>query len=140
MAKLNEIEKEREQEIYQSYLCNALLDKVCETMNKKNISNTQLATLMGISKSEVSRLLSNNRNLTVKMVARIFYALGEKVKITTQSEFSSLETKKLVPVVGWDIRSFRINSSLTDMHNPLMSQTPVHLIGKEYAKRIRPAS
>ena len=100
MTKLDEFAKVEAEAIYQSYVSNAFLDKICEIMDKKGISNTQLAKLMGVSKSAISRLLSDNRNLTIKKLASIFHALDEKVEIMTASELSSFKVEQKVYVIN----------------------------------------
>ena len=138
MASLNKIKKNRGSNIYQSYLSNAFLEKICEIMDKKNISNTKLASLMGVSKSEVSRLLSDNRNLTVKMLARIFYALDEKLEIMTASELSSLKSENTThmkmppPKYSIELLSNRYAFSNTELNLLMMSTR--HLIREDRCK------
>lgn len=91
MANLNELKKKFEDKFYQSYLSNSFLEKICEIMEKKNITNTELAEKMGVSKSQISRLLSDNRNLTVKTLAKLFFFLGEELEVITKSEFHAIK-------------------------------------------------
>ena len=90
---LNKIAKRRKLQISHSYLSLVILDKVCELMNEKNITNSKLARRMKISTSEVSRLLSDNRNLTIKTIAKLFYALGEELEVVTSSELTKIKSQ-----------------------------------------------
>ena len=139
MTKLNEIEKTRESAIYQSYLSNAFLDKICEIMNKKNISNTRLATHMGVSKSEISRLLSDDRNLTVKMLARIFHALNEKIEIMTAAEISSIKIERSLYAIMGDRPHIVQRSHARYVFHQKMLSFMKNDMRIEYGKRIKSA-
>jgi transcriptional regulator with XRE-family HTH domain len=52
-----------------------------EMMSEKNISRSELADKARISKARLSQILSNEANPTVKSMARLFHALGERVGI-----------------------------------------------------------
>ncbi len=55
-------------------------------MLEKGVSRSQLAEAMGVSKGRVSQIFSDEcKNLTVRLLARAAYALGEEVSITTES-------------------------------------------------------
>ncbi|MCY4644615.1 MAG: helix-turn-helix transcriptional regulator, partial [Bacteriovoracales bacterium] len=79
MANLNKLKKERELEVYQAYLAILIQEKICGIMEEKDISQRELAKRAGLGEAAVSRLLSDDRNLTLKTVGRVFHALGEKV-------------------------------------------------------------
>lgn len=53
-----------------------------EMLTSKNISRSDLAARAGISKARLSQILSNEANPTIKSMARLFYALGEKVCVS----------------------------------------------------------
>ena len=50
-------------------------------LNEGNISRTELATRMGISKARLSQIMKAEANPTLYTLADVFYALGEKVRI-----------------------------------------------------------
>jgi transcriptional regulator with XRE-family HTH domain len=61
---------------------NLLIDfhfQIQEMMSAKGLSRTELAEKAGISKARLSQILSNEANPTLKSMARLFHALGEKV-------------------------------------------------------------
>jgi transcriptional regulator with XRE-family HTH domain len=64
---------------------NLLIDlqfAIQEMMSEQNISRSELANKAGISKARVSQILSNEANPTVKSIARLFHALGERVGVS----------------------------------------------------------
>jgi transcriptional regulator with XRE-family HTH domain len=67
---------------------NLLIDfhfQIQEMMSTKGISRTELAEKAGVSKARLSQILSNEANPTLKSMARLFHALGEKVCITRKT-------------------------------------------------------
>jgi transcriptional regulator with XRE-family HTH domain len=54
-----------------------------ERMSQKGISNTELAERARISKARLSQILSDDANPTVKTFAGLFYALGERVCVSS---------------------------------------------------------
>jgi transcriptional regulator with XRE-family HTH domain len=52
-----------------------------EMMSEKDISRSELADKARISKARLSQILSNEANPTVKSMARLFYALGERAGV-----------------------------------------------------------
>lgn len=49
---------------------------------------------MGVTKSAISRILDEDRNLTIKKIAEIFYHLGEDLEVITRSELDELKNLK----------------------------------------------
>jgi plasmid maintenance system antidote protein VapI len=56
-------------------------ERICEIMENENISRIELAKRMGKTKGFVSHLLGGGRNLTLKSVGSILFALGYKFEI-----------------------------------------------------------
>jgi transcriptional regulator with XRE-family HTH domain len=54
-----------------------------ERMSQKGISQSALSELAGISKARLSQILSDDANPTVKTFAGLFYALGERVCVSS---------------------------------------------------------
>lgn len=55
---------------------------ICELMEDKGLSKTELAKKIGSSKSHVSQLLNGSRNMTVHTLSDLGYALGHKMLVT----------------------------------------------------------
>ena len=140
MANLNKLKKERELEVYQAYLAILIQEKICEIMEKKDISQRELAKRTGLGEAAVSRLLSDDRNLTLKTVSRVFHALGEKVEILTASEVFALKSRRSVVVkVKLDTPQYHTRSQF-NRHRLLRKQIPPAALGESYVYGIRPAS
>jgi transcriptional regulator with XRE-family HTH domain len=58
-----------------------LTEKVLEIMEQKNISRSQLAELLGVSKAAVSKLFNNGSNMTLKRLLTIAEALGQDLRV-----------------------------------------------------------
>ncbi len=59
-----------------------------QTRKERNLTQEELGKLIGVQKSQISRLESNASNATVDTLMRVFTALQAKVKF--QVELSSL--------------------------------------------------
>lgn len=86
MVNFNKFIEENNEAVSEVYLSLAIVEKIFEIMERKKINKTELAEKMGISKSEVTRLLDSDRNLTLKVVNKLFNALGEQPVIMTANE------------------------------------------------------
>ena len=54
-------------------------------LNERNVSQRDLAGRLGVSESYVSQMLGDSpRNLTLRSIARVMYALGETALLTTR--------------------------------------------------------
>ncbi|RKR14845.1 helix-turn-helix protein [Maribacter vaceletii] len=57
----------------------AISTKITRILKEKGIGKTAFAKKMGKSPSEVSKWLSGSHNFTIKTIAKLEYALGEKL-------------------------------------------------------------
>ena len=57
---------------------------VLEQMEHEDISHTELAKRLGKSKSHVSRLLSGDRNMTLRTLAEVCFSLSYRVSLSLQ--------------------------------------------------------
>ena len=63
-------------------------------LNDKSLTHAQLATALGVTEARVSQIFSSQCNLTLRMLGRVFYVLGEKAQLSyegkrTESTLSS---------------------------------------------------
>jgi transcriptional regulator with XRE-family HTH domain len=65
-----------------------------EMMSARGISRTELAEKAGISRARLSQILSNEANPTVKSMARLFYALGEKICVSRMAHQKICSSEK----------------------------------------------
>lgn len=56
-------------------------ERICELMEEKGVSRTELAARLGKTKGHVSQLLDGSRNLTLRTLADVFTALGESMYV-----------------------------------------------------------
>jgi transcriptional regulator with XRE-family HTH domain len=66
-------------------------------LERKGISQAQLADLLGVSESAVSKVLNNPQNLTLKTIASYSFALGVKAGIVAYDDHDAANQKGLVP-------------------------------------------
>lgn len=57
----------------------SLANRVYDILEKKGMSQKDLAKLLGKTETEVSRWLSGTHNLTIATIAKISVALGEDI-------------------------------------------------------------
>lgn len=57
----------------------ALADKIDSILRKKHLNQKQLAQKMGKTEAEVSRYLGGTHNFTLRTIAKISAALGERL-------------------------------------------------------------
>lgn len=67
---------------------------ILEQMEQANISHTELARRLGKSKSHVSRLLSGDRNMTLRTLAEICYSLSYRANLKLQPLEAVQEVKQ----------------------------------------------
>ena len=65
----------------QDHLIRRFRDLVIEEVNRRKISNTELAKLVGVSRTTVIYHLNHSKNLTTKTMARYADALGFELKL-----------------------------------------------------------
>ncbi len=61
-----------------------------ETRKQRNLTQEELGELVGVNKSEISKLERNARNMTLSTVIRIFEALKAKIKIKVEIDNTEL--------------------------------------------------
>lgn len=57
-----------------------------QTRKERNLTQEQLGNLIGVNKSEISKLERNARNMTISTVLKIFHALKAKVNFSIELE------------------------------------------------------
>src|SRR6185437_16603174 len=59
----------------------AVTELICEAMDERSISRSQLAAELGIKPSEITQRLSGKRNLTLRTTAEMLHALGFELEV-----------------------------------------------------------
>jgi len=57
-------------------------EAICKVMDEKYISKAELSRLAGVSKSNITQLLSGDQNMRLSTVADLLYALDSKLDVT----------------------------------------------------------
>lgn len=63
-----------------------LIDEVTKLRKSKNISQDELAKIIGISKQTISRIEKKNHSLSLKLFCSIVHALGYELKIIKRKQ------------------------------------------------------
>ncbi len=61
-------------------------EMIKQTRKDRNLTQEQLGDLVGVKKSEISKLENNARNMTISTVLKIFSALKAKVNFNIELE------------------------------------------------------
>src|SRR5262245_55077609 len=80
-----------------------------QLMAERKINRSELAERLGKSKPHVTQLLSGDRNLTLRTLAELAHALGERVHLQTQAR-SEAPAK-------WHSRQLRRNQLVDVLRN-----------------------
>lgn len=55
-----------------------------ETRKERNLTQSQLGELIGVQKSQISRIENNAKNVTIETILRVFKALKAKVNFNVE--------------------------------------------------------
>ncbi len=68
--------------------------RLANLLDEKGISRAELARLLDVSRARITQIFSDDaRNLTLRLLARSFLALGEEPTIVTKRELEVLRSK-----------------------------------------------
>ena len=59
-----------------------ITEEICKVMEEKGISKAELSRLAGVSKSNITQLLSGDHNMRLTTVADLLYALDSKMVVS----------------------------------------------------------
>jgi len=62
-----------------------------ETRKKRHLSQQELGDLIGVNKSQISKLEKSYDNASISLIAKVFAALNAKIKISIELEQSKFE-------------------------------------------------
>ena len=98
-----------------------ITEAICKVMDEKHISKAELSRLAGVSKSNITQLLSGDQNMRLSTVADLLYALDSKLAVSA------------VPI---DIDSI-LEDTTFDQWAPAMEVTMRHFEYQEISKKDR---
>lgn len=58
-----------------------ITETICKVMDEKGINKTKLSKLAGVSKSNITQLLSGDHNMRLTTIADLLYSLGSKLTV-----------------------------------------------------------
>lgn len=65
-------------------------EMIKKTRKQRNMTQEELGQLIGVNKSEISKLEKNSRNMTIGTVIKIFHALKTNAKLKIELENQEL--------------------------------------------------
>jgi len=81
-----------ERDEYEMELRIEILGEMIRTVRKENhLTQEQLGKLVGVNKSQISKLEKNTKNVTIETILRVFRALKTNIKFTLERSNENLE-------------------------------------------------
>ena len=81
-----------ERDEYEMELRVEILGEMIRTVRKENhLTQEQLGKLMGVNKSQISKLEKNTKNVTIETILRVFRALKTNIKFTLERSDEKFE-------------------------------------------------
>ena len=81
-----------ERDEYEMELRVEILGEMIRTVRKENhLTQEQLGKLVGVNKSQISKLEKNTKNVTIETILRVFRALKTNIKFTLERSDDKLE-------------------------------------------------
>jgi len=81
-----------ERDEYEMELKVEILGEMIRTVRKeKHLTQEQLGKLVGVNKSQISKLEKNTKNVTIETILKVFRALKTNIKFTLERSNDKLE-------------------------------------------------
>ncbi len=112
------------------YFREDLIFEVTETISKvmqeKGINKAELSRLAGVSKSNITQLLSGDHNMRLTTIADLLYALDSKLAISAVpldigSVLESVEFNQWIPAIDFSVSGFEYQEAGNDLNKELPS-------------------
>jgi HTH-type transcriptional regulator / antitoxin HipB len=81
---LGKIGTERRDKYEYELRLDLLGEMIRQTRQERNLTQTQLGELIGVQKSQISRIERNAKNVTIETILRVFRALKAKVNFNVE--------------------------------------------------------
>ena len=95
---------------------------ILELMEKEKMTRVELAKRIGKSKGHISQLLNGRRNMTLKTLAEIVYALNARVSLNTEELSGNQMEDKGSPLHRYHLEGFRKKMS-SGTHIEVLNKT-----------------
>src|ERR1022692_4037273 len=76
------VKPERHRDLEQEILLVSATELICQLIEQDGVSRAELARRIGKSKAFVTQLLSGSRNITLRTLADVAWALGARVELS----------------------------------------------------------
>jgi len=91
-------------------------EAICKVMEERDISRAELAEIAGVSKSNITQLLSGDQNMRLSTIADLLFALGARLEVTPvpiEAELNGiLDSTTSIAQEDWTfVGSFAMSSS-----------------------------
>jgi len=88
LGKIGSVERDE----YEMELKVEILGEMIRTVRKENrLTQEQLGKLVGVNKSQISKLEKNTKNVTIETILKVFRALKTNIKFTLERSDDKLE-------------------------------------------------
>ncbi len=67
-------------------------ETICKAMEEKGISKAELSRMAGVSKSNITQLLSGDHNMRLTTIADLLFVLGARLEVTARPVESELDS------------------------------------------------
>lgn len=116
---------------------------ILRSLKEAGLSQAQLAKKMGVSAAWVSQLLSDEANLTVESIAKVYAALNKTVGFKSErgqtDKRAAVEQKSALTAASWMVEELQF--SRTEIFEKRKNNTThllMHAIASSASRRIRP--
>lgn len=129
----------KEKTVYEKYLENENFERImaqedfimevtenfCRVLNEEHMSRSRLANLMGKTKGFISQVLNGGRNLTLRSLADIAFALGYTVSISLVKKRHKIKTDNSSFVLDWNKDRKKISASILNQADDYAECYPI---------------
>ena len=101
-----------------------ITEEICKVMEEKGISKAELSRLAGVSKSNITQLLSGDHNMRLTTVADLLYALDSKMAVSTvpldiDNILESITFNPWTPAVELTVKQYEYQEINEEAHKEL---------------------
>jgi transcriptional regulator with XRE-family HTH domain len=101
-------------------------ETISKVMHEKGINKAELSRLAGVSKSNITQLLSGDHNMRLKTIADLLYALDSKLLVSAvpldiDAVFESIEFNQWIPSINLSVKEVEYLEVNEDVKRELSS-------------------
>lgn len=101
----------------QELLITEVTEEIWKAMEETGVNKTELANRIGVTKGYISQVLGGSRNMTLRTLSDICFALGKQVTITMEAKAAYEEERN-----DDDGRLARVSAKQTSQENEATSE------------------